>query len=310
MRGIGITLIVLGVGLLVLNLVLSRRKKLKQLMATEAPTPAAPAALLEPTAPRAPVVDFHVHGDEARVTFDVPLPDENDEVLNELLIDEAVEVVREKRHTLPIDDVTEIVVFAGKPEAREIGRTQLPAPGELPPPIRVPGFSYVHLAPDPFAEEFEIDHTVLYDTKVDVPADELPPLASEVRLPEGLARGLRTTGTDPETASGPELILALLRMFGYSLTETSSGDTFMAAKDGTTIFIRTDAYGPGDHPELDEGVINRFLADFSTSRANQGILVTDKYGPTRIYEIEKRQPKVRFITRERTQRLIDSMALG
>ena len=310
MTGIGITLIVLGVGLLVLNLVLSRRKKLKRLTATEAAPPTAPAAILEPEAPRAPVADFHVHGDEARVTFDVPLPDEDDEVLNELLIDEAVEVVREKRHTLPIDDVTVIVVFAGKPEPREIGRTKLPAPGELPPPIGAPGFTYVHLAPDPFAGEFETDHTVLYDTKVDVPADELPPLASEIRLPEGLARGLRTTGIDPEAATGPEMILALLRMFGYKLAETDYDDTFLATKDGTSIFIRTDAYRSGDHPELDEGAINRFLADFSTSRADQGILVTDKYGPLRVYEIERRQPRCRFLTRERTQRFIDSMALG
>jgi hypothetical protein len=29
-----------------------------------------------------------------------------------------------------------------------------------------------------------------------------------------------------------------------------------------------------------------------------------------IYEIESNQPKVRFITRERVQRFIDSMAMG
>ncbi|MFQ5523197.1 MAG: hypothetical protein ACE5F5_06420 [Acidimicrobiia bacterium] len=309
MRGIGITLILLGVGLLVLNLVLSRRKKLRKLEKPAASSEVA-TALPEPNAPRAPVAEFHVHGNEARVTFDVPLPDEDDEVLNEILVDEAVEVVREKRHSLPIDDVTEIVVFAGKGDPREIGRTKLKAPGELPSPVRPPGFSYTHLVPDPFAAEGETDHGVVYDTKVDVPADELAPLAADLRLPTGLARGLRAVGVDPEAASGPELILALLRMFGYQIEKTASADTYLARKDGLTIFLRTDAYRPGDHPELDDGVINRFLADFSTSRADQGLLVTDKYGPVRVYEIESRQPRCRFLTRERVQRFIDSMALG
>ena len=309
MTGIVITLILLGAGLLVLNLAFSRRRKLRRLEKSDEAKDET-AALPEPTAPRAPVAEFHVRGNEARVTFDVPLPDEDDEVLNEILVDEAVEVVREKRHTLPIDDVTEIVVLAGKGQPREIGRTQLKAPGELPPPVKSPGFSYTHLAPDPFASEAETDHSVVYDTKVDVPADVLAPLASELRLPTGLSRGLRTVGVDPETATGPELILALLRMFGYQIENTGSVDTYLARKDGVTIFLRTDAYQPGDHPELDDGVINRFLADFSASRADQGLLVTDKYGPVRIYEIESRQPRCRFLTRERVQRFIDSMALG
>jgi len=309
MTGIVTTLILLGAGLLVLYLVLSRRRKLRHLEKPDAAKDET-AALPEPAAPRAPVAEFHVRGSEARVTFDVPLPDEDDEVLNEILVDEAVEVVREKRHALPIDDVTEIVVLAGKGQPREIGRAQLKAPGELPPPVKPPGFSYTHLVPDPFASEAETDHSVVYDTKVDVPADVLAPLAAELRLPAGLSRGLRTVGVDPETATGPELILALLRMFGYQIENTGSVDTYLARKDGVTIFLRTDAYQPGDHPELDDGAINRFLADFSTSRADQGLLVTDKYGPVRIYEIESRQPRCRFLTRERVQRFIDSMALG
>ncbi len=235
MRGIGITLILLGVGLLVLNLVLSRRKKLRRLDKPEVALGTV-VTLPEPSAPRAPVAEFHVHGKEARVTFDVPLPAEDDEVLTEILVDEAVEVVREKRHTLPIDDVTEIVVFAGKGEVKEIGRTQLKAPGELPPPVGPMGFSYTHLVPDPFAGESETDHGVVYDTKVKVPADELAPLAADLRLPVGLARGLRTVGVDPETASGPELVLALLRMFGYSIEETGSPETYLARKDGLALY--------------------------------------------------------------------------
>ena len=98
---------------------------------------------------------------EARVTFDVPLPDEDDPVLNDLLVDEAVEVVREKRHTLPIGGVTEIVVLR-RPWGRE--RSAGPScrlPEQLPPPIQTDMLNLTHIARDPFAGQFEVDHTTL-----------------------------------------------------------------------------------------------------------------------------------------------------
>ncbi len=72
----------------------------------------------------------------------------------------------------------------------------------------------------------------------------------------------------------------------------------------------TDAYDRGDYPELDESIIRRFLVDFQSSGADRGILISDKYSPYKIHEIEGHQPKVRFITRERVQSFVDSMALG
>jgi len=44
----------------------------------------------DPIAKRLAVADFHIHGSEARVVFDVPLPEENDPILNDLLVDEMV----------------------------------------------------------------------------------------------------------------------------------------------------------------------------------------------------------------------------
>jgi hypothetical protein len=76
---------------------------------------------------RAPVAEFTVRGGAMHVTFDVPLPQEKDEVLEELLLSEAVEVVREKRHSLPLGDLEEIVVHAGRGEVVEIGRVKLPS---------------------------------------------------------------------------------------------------------------------------------------------------------------------------------------
>jgi hypothetical protein len=269
--------------------------------------------LYEPEASHhAPVADFHVRGEEAIVVFDVPLSEEDDPVLNELLVDEAIEVVREKRHTLPIDGVTVVVARAGRGETREIGRTELPAIGELPPPMENMGLTLINIAHDPFAAPFEeeTDHSVVYETKTDVPSDELGPIIEELKLPAGLERGLRAIGVDPESVSAPDLVLALLRMFGYGVTEQAMPGTYMVIKDGLSTYILTEPHRPGEHPELGEPTCKRFIAEFGSSGADRGLLVTAKYSPFMIHDIEARQPNLRFITRERIQGFIDWMALG
>lgn len=305
-------------GLVVFNLFRNRKRRMAE--AAQAGSTAAAAGLSvsrdlfeAEVGHHAPVSSFHVVGDEARVTFDVPLEDDDDEVLNDLLVGEAIEVVREKKHTLPMDEVHHIVVFAGRDPVREIGRTKLPSPGELPPPAPGGGLSLTHIARDPFAAPFDegsTDHGVAYETRSDVPADELPPLRADLKIPKGLDRGLRALGTDPDRLDGPEFVIALLRMFGYGVTEQAHPGSYMAVKDGVSTYIATDAYQKGEYPELEEGVIRRFLAEFGSSSADRGMLISDKYAPFLIHEIESNQPKVRFITRERVQRFIDSMALG
>ncbi|HEY4606512.1 MAG TPA: hypothetical protein VIH55_02600 [Acidimicrobiia bacterium] len=270
------------------------------------------AAPVEPEAAvrTAPVRDFHVHGTEARVSFDVPLSDEEDPVLYELLVDEAVEVVREKRHTLPISDVTEIVVYAGRDTVREVGRTRLPSPGQLPPPIDTDVFNLTHIARDPFASQFEVDHSISYETAMRVPEDELRPIREQLKVPMGLDRGLRARGVDPDAVSGPEFILGLLELFGYKVVSQGEPGVYMASKDKVDTFIRTEIHGAGQHPELDESVIRKFVVEFGTSGASRGMLISDKYGPFMTHDIEDSDKRIRFVTRERTQAFIDSMALG
>lgn len=313
----GIIVAVLVLGFVVWYLSRSRKRNAERIKNAASTAPAAGLSTAREvfdatSAQRAPIGSFHVEGEQAKVTFDVPLPEQDDDVLNDLLIAEAVEVVRERRHTLPIDDVTEIVVFAGQDEPQLVGKTKLPSTGELPPPDVTAGLSLSNVAHDPFAAPFEerSDHSVVYDTKSDVPPDELPPLREEIRLPKGLERGLRATGVDPAEMSGPEFVLSLLRMFGYSVTEQAQPHSYIAVKDGQSVYILTEAHDQGGHPELDESVIRRFLVDFQSSGADRGILISDKYSPYTIHEIEGHQPKVRFITRERVQSFVDSMALG
>jgi hypothetical protein len=270
----------------------------------------APELEPDPLSRHAPVKDFHVHGSEATVTFDVPLSDGDDEILNDLLVDEAVEVLREKRHSLPIDGVTEIVVFAGRGETREIGRTQLPSPGVLPPPAPVEIFNFSHVAKDPIASQFEGDSVLQVETKVSVPRDDLGPLRDELKVPKGLERGLRARGVDPDVVDGPTFVLGILELFDYKVTPVGEPGVYTATKGNTQTFIRTEIHGPGSHPELDEKLIRKFVVEFGTSGADRGLLITDKYGPFLVHEIESHEPRVRFITRERSQRFIDSMALG
>lgn len=260
----------------------------------------------------APVSSFHVHGVEARVTFDVPLGDEDDPILNDLLVEQGIEVVREKNRELPIDMVEEIVVFAGRENEREVGRHRLPETGQLPPPSPSAALSFANIAHDPFDAPFSGDDTAIvdYDVTSETPQDDLPPMIEELQIPMGLDRGLRATGVDPSKLDGPELVLALLRMFGYRVTEQADPGSYLAMKDGVTSYIFTVAHQPGEHPELDEPVIRHFLANYSSSGAERGILVTDKYSPFMIHEIETHQPKVKFITRERVQNFVDSMAMG
>lgn len=316
MDGLVIILALAVVGYVIWNLFRSRARRLEKAEAAKT-APAAGLAvsrdILEvESGNRAPVGSFHVHGAEAQVTFDVPLPEEDDPVLNDLLVGEAVEVVREKRHTLPIGEVTQIVVFAGKDQQREIGRAKLPSPGELPPPLAPERLSFTHIARDPFAQPFdkETDESVSIETRADVPADELGPIIDELRIPAGLERGLRATGVDPRELSAHDLVLALLRMFGYSVTEQALPGTYLAVKDGVSTYIRTEPHNPGEHPELEESALRRFVGEFNSSGAQRGILVSGKYCPFMAFEIEKKQPKIRFITRERLQGFIDSMALG
>lgn len=312
-----IVLVLAVVGFVIYNMFRTRKKRMEE-AARSGSTAAATGLAVSRDLFEAevghhpPVESFHVSGDEARVTFDVPLDDGDDEVLHELLMDEAVEVLRRKKHTLPIDEIHRIVVYAGREDVREVGRTELASPGELPPPTLDSGLSFTHIAKDPFAAPFEDegpDHGVTYETKVEPPADELPPLREDLKIPKGLDRGLRALGTDPDALNGPELVIAMLRMFGYGVVEQSPG-SYMAVKDGVSTYVATDGYEKGDYPELDDSVIRRFLAEFGSSGADRGMLISDKYAPFSVHEIEAHQPKVRFVTRERVQRFIDSMALG
>ena len=92
---VGVVLLVVAVFLAIVGTMLSRRTKaLKEQLRVG--NSLAPELDLERPRPR--VMAFHVRGEEAQVTFDVPLPPgDTDPVLVELLLSEAVDVVCRRR---------------------------------------------------------------------------------------------------------------------------------------------------------------------------------------------------------------------
>jgi len=52
------------------------------------------------------------------------------------------------------------------------------------------------------------------------------------------------------------------------------------------------------------------MVEFASAGTDRGMLVTDKHGPFEIYTLERREPRVRFVTRDRLQKMVDSLALS
>lgn len=317
MRDIGIILIVLAIVLFAVNWYIERaRKQRRQLTGEDGPAQKRGAKVVavepDPVRPRPALESFHVHDNQALVTFDVPFPEEGDEVLADLLVGEAVEVVREKRHSLPIDDVTEVVAFAGRgDDRREVGRMSLVTPGVLPPPSRITEILNLHsIGVDPLSAEFEEEPATIPETVVPTRRDELEPLGQLIRLPKAVATGLRAQGVDPDNMSAAELVTGVLSLFGYVVTPGVAEGHYTAAKGGSTTFIMYDPYAPGDYPEVEEPTLRKFVFAFEQSKADRGMFISEKFAPFAIHDLERRNPRIRFVTRERLQKLVDSMALS
>lgn len=258
---------------------------------------------------QAPVAEFHVRGDQAQVYFDVPLPEDVDEVLTSLLKHEAVEVVREKRHSLPIDQVTSVVSFGRSgSEFVEVGSVDLDTPGTLPPPAPPP-VVFKSGGPDPLSTFAAGDTSSTPGTAAAVPEEGLAAIGAELQLPAQISSGLRLQGITPEESEAGDLVLGILRLTGFTVAPGDQARSYIASNAGGRTFVVVDELSQADYPELEEGVINKFMASFASSGLDRGLLISDKFGPYLVYEKERREPRVQFITRERIQQFVDSIVL-
>lgn len=139
--------------------------------------------------------------------------------------------------------------------------------------------------------------------------DTLGPIGAELRIPAALEAGLRSRGIDPSTADAGALVIGILELTGSTVTPRDE-DTYEALAAGKRTLIRVVPHREGDHPELDEASIRRFAADFAGSGVDRALLISGKYSPFGVYDRERRDPRARYITRERVQHFIDALALG
>ena len=273
--------------------------------------------------PRAPYREFHVVGDSAHVYFDVPLPaGDVDPVLSNLLMKEAVEVLRDKQaHNLPLQDVTDVKAFGMRDgDDVGVGSISLEAPGILPDmahPEVVPHYSSVPF--DPLSHLGEKTQASAPGTSTQAPdvgaaasgqPAPLRPLSEELTLTGPIESGLRAQGLDPDTMSAGDLALGLMRLAGYTIKDGSRQDTFVVSTPGSRTYVQVVAHDAGQYPELDERVVKEFAVGFASARTDRGLLVTEKYGPYMIYDAERRNPKCKFITRERLQDFVDSFFMS
>ena len=266
---------------------------------------------------RPPVAQFHVEGSTATVSYDVPLPaGAVDDHLRDLLLHDAAQVVREKSAAgLPIDQVERVRANGVRDGAYvEAGVLDLREPGVLPEVVAPELVPHASIAGyDPLAHIGEQEFEVQPGIAAPRPEEGLEPFARSVQLSGGVEASLRAAGIDPATASLEELTLGLLALGGYTVAPTTGGTggaaQYLARKGGEETLVEVLPHAPGEHPELSEQALNEFGVAFAEKNPTRAMLVTDKFGPYGIYERERRNPKCRFITRERLQPFVDGFAL-
>jgi hypothetical protein len=298
MTYLGIALIVLGIAAILYGVFGGRKK-----IGSRADTAGGGSTAADLVAGSGPAVTgFHVEGDEARVSFDVTLPEGGaGELLQNTLMVAARAFVAEKKLTLPMESVTRVSSVVDG----EVVATQ----DVWVPEHAAEGFAEDKtdsVSGDPMGDRPEIKVS-----NVEVPPvpDELWQLAANLDLPRSVDTGLREAGIDPEAVDAPEMIRGVFSHKGYSISD--KGDSaYVASKGGETIYVYDVPHAGESHPELDEGDIRVFCAAAASARTDKAILVTAKYAPFSIYALEKANPDLRFISRERIQEFITQLTMS
>ncbi len=280
-------------------------------------------AAAEPVRSVPALLEFHVRGDEVQVFFAVPLPEGGaGPVLEDLLAHEGIEVLREKRaHGLPLGDLRRVRVFGRRGEDPvEACVVELPGDEQLP-EVRAPELvpHAVLAGYDPLAHLGEMEAEAAPPQLEERPAGEtLRPFVAEVRLAAPVEAALRAQGIDPAGMRLDDLVLGLFRAAGYGMIVDAHGlrigegdraDVYRVTKAGAETILAIVPHEPGTYPELAESVVNGFLVLFGRLGPDRALLVSDKYGPYLIYEKERREPRCRFVTRERLQAFVDAFAI-
>jgi hypothetical protein len=262
---------------------------------------------------RRPEHDFHVVSNRIRIVFNVPLPDEGaDEVLRDLLLHHGSELIRERKASgQPLDGIETAVILAKRGDAEvEVGTLDLRQPIE---PVEIEGPRLVPIgaspAEDPLRRLESPDIRRVLSAAEAAAGDELTPIGDDLQLTAGVSAGLRALGIDPDEMKASQLAIGLLEIAGYTLVARNE-TCYIATGGGQSTLVFLVDHVPGSYPELGRHEMAEFLVEFASAHTDRGLLVTDKYGPYDMYEKERANPRCHFITRERMQAFVDSIALG
>jgi len=306
-----VLLVLIAVGLIafIIKALDSTRETAQGAVTHASPVPGRPMPL---------VTEFHVKGDTASAVFSVPLGEaEAGQHLVDLLCASAVEYVREKsREGMPLDEVAHIKVSAMRGDTPElIGTVDLPEIGVLPEPDTR---FLVEATHDPIASL----GAVVADRSVAKPSGDssgLAPVAEFIELSGPTEAHLRGIGVDPETMSLDDLVVGLMRISSYDVHVGRSGfnigpehgraGLYGVTRQGKSTVLVTLMHDEGSYPELGEQALSEFAVGVAQTNPDQAILVTDKYGPYSMYEMEKRDNRLVFVTRERLQAFVDSFGI-
>ena len=258
-------------------------------------------------------VDFKVEGTTAHVYFDTTIPAAGaDDVLSGLMGREAMRVLHGKADHLPLGEVKHVAAHG-----RQAGQSILVTTEDVHRPAEMdhmdePGpakrASEVHLEDEDLlaaVHAMDFGRGAGYRRG----SDDLPALADELKIPAKLIDAVAGAGSTVAGMSLQDLIGGMLRQSGYDVTLTGDG-TGTARRAGATTFLQFVEHEAGGYPELAEDALDSFVMKFMSSGADRGMLFTPKFGPYAVYERERRNDKVRFMTRERLQAFVDSVAMG
>ena len=264
----------------------------------------------DPLAPLPNVKDLSVSGDLIRVTFGIPVT-RDDPILSDLLTYYALEAVRRERQRLSLEGLEGLEVFVShQGRVRMVGSVAFDEPGRLPEDMPVPDIVKLsEVVDDPLDSDFKAP-SAAKAAAGHAEGERLAPLRSILKIPVKAESALRVQGVDPANMTAGELVRGILALRGYSISPGPDAHTYHARKGSSTVFLREVPHVRGSYPELLEADMNSFVMDMLKSRMARGMLVTDKYGPFSVYRLERRDPRIRFVTRERLQKAIDALALG
>lgn len=257
-------------------------------------------------------VDFKVAGTTAHVYFDTAVPDGGaDDVLAALMGREAMRVFEEKSDHLPLGEVKHVTAH-GKRGESTVAVTTVDVAEPVPMDHMDAPSGDAKRASDVETEDpLAALHAMEFgrSTGYRGGSDELPALSDELTIPAKVVDSVAGPGGTIAGMSLQNFITGLLRTSGYEVQVGGDG-TGTARKAGKTTFVQFVDHTPGSHPELDEGSVDAFVMKFMSSGADRGMLFTPKFGPYAIYEKERRNDKVKYMTRERLQAFVDSVAMS